>query len=429
MHKISKMTKKMIGLVICFTVLVIFAGFSVNENKFNETSTYHVDLKHMDSQAQKIAKVKTVTHKAAKMEVHFIDVGQGDAILVKADGHNMLIDAGGNDDEKDIVAYLKGQQIKKLDYVIATHPHEDHIGGLDKVIGSFSIKTFLMPEKENTTKTFEDVLDALIKKNMSVTAPVTGKKYTLGNASFTIIAPNGTYGDTLNNWSIGIKLINGSNSFILCGDAETEAEQDILEGEIDLKADVLKISHHGSNSATNAEFLDAIDPEYAVVSCGEDNKYGHPAKDTLQKVKDRDIALFRTDKQGTVIAKSDGTKIKWSCKPTDDFTEGAGEQAEKVKSDTQSETTETNSEQAEEAPTVAAEEIAPVIVQEAAPTVVQETPPAVTDNSGLEVHITNTGSKYHSAGCQYLSKSDIITTLGQAKALGLEPCSKCNPPR
>ena len=403
MQKTNRIIKKIIGLIICFTILGLFAGHSVNEGRVQETGTYHVTLKHTDSQTQKTSKVKTMTNKSAKMEVHFIDVGQGDAILVKADGHNLLIDAGGNDDEKAIVAYLKAQHIKKLDYVIATHPHEDHIGGLDKVIDSFAIQTFLMPEKENTTKTFEDVLDALIKKDMSVTAPETGKKYLLGKASFTIIAPNGTYGDTLNNWSIGIKLVNGKNSFILCGDAETEAEQGILAGKNDLKADVLKIDHHGSDSATNEEFLDAVDPKSAVISCGVDNKYGHPAKDTLQKIKDREIELFRTDKQGTVIAKSDGAKITWNCNPTDDFTEGA--------------------------PPATVEEAVPVVVPEAAPVAVPEAAPVVTDNSGLEVHITNTGSKYHSAGCQYLSKSDIITTLGQAKALGLEPCSKCNPPR
>ena len=164
------------------------------------------------------------------LRVDFIDVGQGDSTLVEKDGHFMLIDAGERDQGDTVVSYLKSRGVKKLDYVIGTHPHTDHIGGMEKVIKTFDIGKVIMPEKEHTVTTYERLLDAVEDKNLKVTLPHVGGTYQLGGASFLILAPNRDYGDNLNNWSVGIRLTYGKNSFVLCGDAEKAAEADIVAG-------------------------------------------------------------------------------------------------------------------------------------------------------------------------------------------------------
>lgn len=246
------------------------------------------------------------------MEVHFLDVGQGDSALIRSGEHTMLIDAGENDQGDVVVSYLKDLGIKRLDYVIGTHPHSDHIGGLDTVIRAFDVGTVILPPKEHTTKTFEDVLDAIEEKGLSITKPVVGTKYSLGNASFCIIAPNGDYGDDLNNWSVGLRITNGDCSFLFTGDAESQAEANMAANGISLKSDVLKLGHHGSSTSSSPLFLDLVDSDYAVITCGIGNSYGHPHKETLEKLEERGIQIFRTDQQGTIIAYSDGSEITWN---------------------------------------------------------------------------------------------------------------------
>lgn len=248
---------------------------------------------------------------SGELQVHFIDVGQGDSILAESGGHYLLVDAGENDRAATVTDYLRNQGVTRLDYVIGTHPHSDHIGGLDAVISEFEIGKVIMPPVEHTTKTFEDVLDAVAGKGLKLTRPVPGDIYTLGNASFTIVAPNRDYGDNLNNWSVGILLENGENRFLMCGDAEAEAEADILGNGIDISADVLKVSHHGSRTSTSREFLDRVNPSAAVIQCGAGNSYGHPHQETLSKLAERNIQVFRTDLDGTVTARSDGETIRW----------------------------------------------------------------------------------------------------------------------
>ena len=250
------------------------------------------------------------------MTVSFIDVGQADCILIESEGDYMLVDAGSNGTSSAVVSYLKNAGLSKLDYAIGTHPHEDHIGGLDAVIDNFDIGTLIMPDVTTATETFEDVLDAAASKNLSITLPVSGTSYTLGGAEFTVIAPCGEYGEELNNWSVGIKLVNGKDSFVMCGDAEAAAEADIVKKFGDsLKADVLKVGHHGSYTSTSDAFLSAVSPTWAVISCGAGNSYGHPHAETLAKLKDSGVKLFRTDLQGTIIATSSGSGITWSIEP------------------------------------------------------------------------------------------------------------------
>ena len=246
------------------------------------------------------------------LKVHFIDVGQGDSILAEADGHFLLIDAGENDQGETVVSYLKQAGVHKLDYVIGTHPHSDHIGGLDDVLNAFPAETLILPPKEHTTKTFEDVLDAAAAQNLKLTKPVPGTSYPLGDAQFTILSPLKDYGDDLNNWSVGIRLVFNDTSFIMCGDAEELAETDMVNSGEVLSADVLKAGHHGSSTSSCEAFLKKVSPPWAVIQCGKDNSYGHPHRETLEKLQKNGIQILRTDQLGTIIASSDGSSVPWS---------------------------------------------------------------------------------------------------------------------
>jgi len=248
-----------------------------------------------------------------KLKVHFIDVGQADSILIQdSGGSTMLIDAGNNEDADLVVNYLKEHGIDKLDYVIGTHPHEDHIGGLDAVINTFNIGKVIMPKVSHNTKTFEDVLTAIKNKNLKVTSPVPGESYNLGNAKFTILAPNSDNYDNLNDYSIVIKLEFGETSFLFAGDAETKSENEMIVKGFNLKANVLKVGHHGSTTSSSLPFIKAIAPKYAVISVGKHNSYGHPDSIILNRFKTLNVEVLRTDILGTIVFTSDGKNLTYT---------------------------------------------------------------------------------------------------------------------
>lgn len=242
------------------------------------------------------------------LAVHFLDVGQADCILIQQGDHAMLIDAGNNGDGELIANYLQSAGVSRLDYAVGTHPHEDHIGALDTVLKNFPVQNLLMPRVQTNTKTFEDVLDAAIEKGLSITAPKAGDTFPLGSAVLTAV--NNYTGDDLNDHSIMLRLTYGSVSFLFTGDAEVPAEQAALATGLPLRSDVLKVGHHGSSTSTSETFLAAVSPTYAVITCGVDNDYGHPHEETLAALAGCEI--FRTDRQGTIVAHSDGSKITWS---------------------------------------------------------------------------------------------------------------------
>lgn len=263
------------------------------------------------------------TSDISEMQIHYIDVGQGDCTLILCEGHAMLIDAGKDGKGTAVQLYLQKQGVSKLDYVIATHPDSDHIGGLDVILTKFDCGTILMPDCTNDTTAYRDVIDTMNYRNYKNTLPIVGSTYSLGDAVFTIIAPNSNdYGDNTNNYSIGIKLVHGTNSFIFTGDAEEAAEQDILKNGIDLQADVLKVPHHGSRTASSADFLNSVNPAYAVISCGEGNSYGHPHAEVLNNLRSMGVQVFRTDEQGSIVAVSDGETITFNCAPSESWQAG-----------------------------------------------------------------------------------------------------------
>lgn len=241
---------------------------------------------------QQITPTQTLT-------VSFLDVGQADCSVIQYGNSSMIIDAGSNATAISLVDTLKNMGISKFDVVVGTHPHEDHIGGLDAVINNFNIGTFYMPDVSANTKTFEDVLLAIKNKGLTVTTPLSGTSFTLGgDVQCTILSPNSQNYSELNSYSIVLKVIFKGQAFIFTGDAESDSEREMLARGYDLSADVLKVGHHGSVSSTSAEFLKAVSPRYAVIFVGINNAYGHPHQETLDKLDAAGVKIYRTDLSG-----------------------------------------------------------------------------------------------------------------------------------
>ena len=242
--------------------------------------------------------------------VHFIDVGQADSALILCDGESMLIDGGNVSDSGILYTYLKKNKITNLNYVIATHAHEDHVGGLAGALNYADAETVYCPVTSYDSEAFRNFVKYTEKSGASVTVPKVGQSFKLGSATADILGCNST--EETNNSSIVIKITYGETSFLFTGDAEREAEQIILESGANLSSTVLKVGHHGSESSTTYPFLREIMPSYAVISVGEGNSYGHPTESLLSRLRDAEVKVFRTDLQGTVICESDGKTVNFT---------------------------------------------------------------------------------------------------------------------
>ena len=343
----------------------------------------------------------------SEMTVHYLDVGQGDCVLVSCDGESMLIDAGDNNQGTKIQNYLRKQGVTKLKYAVGTHPDAD---------------------VSKNTATYRDVVDTMKQKGYRNTVPEPGDSFQLGDAVCTVLGPEESYEDANNN-SIVLKVEHGENSFLFMGDAEAEAEADILSGGADVEADVLKVGHHGSRSSSSQKFLKAVDPAYAVISCGEDNSYGHPHAETLNNLRAMGVDVFRSDEQGTIVAVSDGSQITWNSAPSESWKAGEPTGGSSTGSSAAGNTGNSavtaeasggeaagNTQQAQES-----------IKQETAGT---QVPAGEAPVSGSYIGNMNNG-KLHKASCSYLpmeKNQALFGTREEAVAAGYsDPCKKCNP--
>jgi len=251
-----------------------------------------------------------VSTNGQKLKVYFLDVGQGASqLLVAPSGKTMLIDAGNNDKEQVMLDYMKHYGISRLDVVIGTHPDADHIGGLDKVIDHIPVETIYMPKVQSNTKTFESLLKSIKNKGLKVKTAKAGLSWDLDDdVHVDMLAPTRSYDDS-NNMSAVVKVTYGQTSFLLTGDAESASEKDMIASGADLRADVLLVGHHGSNSSTTLNFLKKVQPKYAVIQVGKGNTYGHPKSTILSRLQKQGVEVFRNDKQGTIEVDSDGRSI------------------------------------------------------------------------------------------------------------------------
>ncbi|MFC5467215.1 ComEC/Rec2 family competence protein [Cohnella suwonensis] len=244
-----------------------------------------------------------------KLSVYFLDIGQGDSTYIKtAAGDDILIDGGKNDAGAKAVAYLQQFDVDDLEILIATHPDADHIGGLDTVLEAFDVKAVYAPKVSHTTDTFKDFLLAVKQEGRTIKEAKAGVRLPLEGVEAVFVGPVKGYGDDLNDWSAVVRLSYGATSFLFTGDAEKKSEKDMADSGAELKADVLKVGHHGSVSSTSEAFLQAVSPTYAVISVGR-NQYGHPAETVLNRLEENHVAVYRTDANGTVTAVSDGITI------------------------------------------------------------------------------------------------------------------------
>lgn len=244
------------------------------------------------------------------LEVHFIDVGQADSIFVSLpDDKCMLIDAGNNKDGEDVVSYIRKEGFDTIDYLIGTHPHADHIGGMDDVIENFNIGKIYMPKAYTNSRTYEEVLEQIKNKNYKINTAQKGAIiFENDDIKAEILSPEDKEYEEINNYSIVVKMTFGETVYLFTGDAEAEIEEKIA-GEFDVDCDVLKVGHHGSKTSSTKGFISEASPEYAVICVGEDNEYGHPAEKVINLLKKTGAEIYRTDTDGDVIFLSDGKNI------------------------------------------------------------------------------------------------------------------------
>ena len=299
-----KKIKSILSKLIVFIIILILGYYGIYEEPKtdNKEEERQVELKEV------------IKETSDNLKVYFIDVGQADCILIEKNNEYALIDAGNNRDGKKLVEYFNSLSITNFKYVIGTHPHEDHIGGMDDIIRNFNVEHYLMPDLVTPTPTFQEILEELEKKGLKYEVPEIDSTFNLADVKFTTIFIDNNEED-LNNSSIVLKLSYKNISYLFMADAEDIVEKQILNKNI--KSDVLKVGHHGTKYATSKEFLNVVQPKYSVITVGKNNDYGFPKQQVLNRLYNSGSKVFRTDTRGTIITTTDGKNISFETIKTD----------------------------------------------------------------------------------------------------------------
>ena len=284
--------------IFCLTLILIATGCTDQKEAPIETAS---------EQTTPTTAQNTVTQSGQNLTVHFLDVDQGDSILLEIDGKSMLVDAGESDQGKVVTAYLQDQGISTLDYVVATHPHSDHIGGMNEILNNFQVEHFVDSGYPHTSKTYENMLTTIDQKNIPFQVAQAGQKIDFDPAvDIEILNPAKTYSEDLNENSVVLKVTYGTTSFLLMGDAGLETEERIMKAGYNVDSDILKVGHHASRSGSGASFISAVSPEVSVIEVGAGNDYGHPHAEILEKLQ-KASKVYRTDLDGTITVTTDGS--------------------------------------------------------------------------------------------------------------------------
>ena len=308
--KSGRKVKKLITTIISILVVLVASFFGID---VMETTPNSEEIQTQETTIP-------IQSPEGELIVHMIDVGQADCFLLVQDEATALVDCGTRSTGDDAVQYLKELGITRLDYVIGTHPHDDHMGGMYDIITSFEIGTVIIPDSrdaEITANWYAKLMKELKTGDYNVEYPEKGDSYLLEEVTMKVLSAETDVEGNTNNYSIVLKVSFGQMDMIMTGDAETEVEEKILESEFDIDAEILKVGHHGSDTSSSEAFLDAISPEYALVSCKLGNKYEHPIKSTMEKLEERNIEVYRTDESGSVIMTITADEVTFNCEPGD----------------------------------------------------------------------------------------------------------------
>ena len=365
------------GLAIISSILILLSLSACSVKDIDaQTSTGNNSTKETNS---------VVT--SNESELHFIDTGNSDAILIKNNNKFALIDGGDNDDEERVVSYLKDQGVKELEYIFATHPHADHIGGLDAVVNDIPVKNVYVSNGDSDSKTYSDFIYAMANKGLSPSVPLLNSEFKLGSGKFKVISAANEKDP--NNNSLVLEYVNGNDKVLLMGDAEEKIERELDVSDVDL----LKVGHHGSRSSSSSSFIDKINPKYAVILVGANNKYGHPHKETMDTLASKNIEIHRSDECGHIVFKTSGNGLSVDCKVSA-YTPSINTNSENtnIKPDKNSTIT----------------------------TIVED------NTKGDIVYWTSNGKSYHSTKfCPTLSRSKTINSGTQAESGKYDPCDRC----